>query len=494
MKFRRSAWSQHEAKSSHDILNLFYIYLGFAVAILLILQVIYIFDHTSSNFNEGWNAYFAFLVQHDEPLYLSNNSLFINNYPPISFIVLSKIGSILGDNIVAGRIIALVSMVFVCIAIYMSSRAIHATTSQAAVGATLFALFNATYFRSYVAANDPQWLAHSSMMIGLLILLSKKDIAHLSAIFASVFFILGLFIKHNLISLPLAVGFWFLLHNRNYLFTYIATSILLLITVNLLFIQIYGFEYFEDIFGHARVYSARRMAVQGLIITPFILPFAGSFRMLLQERGADHRFDLLLLFAALAVPLGILQRAGEGVDYNAHFEALIALTIVLNIALSRAEPAGSSKERRSSLFLVTAPFAIPILGIPYFFYDIVKNISSAPQIKMEWSALIDNVATINGPVACDVQAICYWARKRPEIDFFNVGQQLRLGYGSDPLVEKLNSRYYAAIVLKEAKYDILPVKQGKLIATIYRYYEYKRRLPAGFILLTPIRLKFCRGM
>ena len=65
------------------------------------------------SYNEGWNAYFGARAVDVRlgPLYPGPNSLVFNNYPPLSFYVVGALGRyVIGDLIVAGRIVALVSL------------------------------------------------------------------------------------------------------------------------------------------------------------------------------------------------------------------------------------------------------------------------------------------------------------------------------------------------------------------------------------------------
>src|ERR1700679_2037626 len=60
--------------------------------------------------NEGWNAYFTQIALSGGNLYPGGASLITNNYPPLSFYVVGIVGLLTGDNIFAGRMVALLSM------------------------------------------------------------------------------------------------------------------------------------------------------------------------------------------------------------------------------------------------------------------------------------------------------------------------------------------------------------------------------------------------
>ena len=62
----------------------------------------------------------------------------------------------------------------------------------------------------YVGMDDPQLLGHALEIAALLLVLKKSpnDIA------AAVLFALAVFVKHNLVAMPVAVGLWLLMEDR----------------------------------------------------------------------------------------------------------------------------------------------------------------------------------------------------------------------------------------------------------------------------------------
>ena len=66
--------------------------------------------HVPLDPNEGWNAAFAQAVLTTGSPYPPPHSLLINNYPPLSFYLVAAVSRLTGDAIVAGRLVALVSL------------------------------------------------------------------------------------------------------------------------------------------------------------------------------------------------------------------------------------------------------------------------------------------------------------------------------------------------------------------------------------------------
>ncbi len=71
--------------------------------------------------NEGWNAYHTAAVLGGSPLYPDPSGYLVNNYPPLSFYVVAALGRLLGDTIVAGRILSLLSLAAIAISLYAAA-------------------------------------------------------------------------------------------------------------------------------------------------------------------------------------------------------------------------------------------------------------------------------------------------------------------------------------------------------------------------------------
>jgi hypothetical protein len=65
------------------------------------------------SYNEGWNAFWADAAMNHRALYGSANPLVANNYPPLSFDLIGAVGRFVGDNVIAGRLVSLISLCLV---------------------------------------------------------------------------------------------------------------------------------------------------------------------------------------------------------------------------------------------------------------------------------------------------------------------------------------------------------------------------------------------
>jgi hypothetical protein len=458
-----------------------------AVLLLCAGRIWLIPAHFSTDPNEGWNAFQALRALGAGPLYPPPGSLTGNNYPPASFFIVGWAGRTTGDNIVAGRIIAFVSVLVVSGFIFAAVRMMGVRSDLApTIGILLFLGFNATIFRSYLAMDDPQWLGHAFMTAGLFLLLASHRQGPLEAgrvVVAALLVLVGGFVKHNLFAFPLAATLWLMLHDRRALLVWIITSALALVAAAALLYDTYGTAFFADLMASDRHYSWWRAALRSAVPIGAMLPMILVTSRLWKARRTDRRIDLLLLMVAISVPLGIFERSGQGVDRNAHFEALIALSISTSVSLGRC---GLALE---PLLLRPAPWLIvPFLVLlPSAFQADMEELLHRTDRQTAWNVMQDRVAAIPGRVACETSAICYWAGKRFEIDFFLYGQHIAMHHDAAALARALAERRFAAIELDRPS-RLPPGEIGNpLRALIPRSYRPVLVDDEGHRLFTPVR-------
>ena len=426
--------------------------------------------HFSTDPNEGWNAFQAARALGAGPLYPAPGALTSNNYPPVSFFVVGWLGRALGDNIVAGRVIALISVLIVAGIIFAAVRTISSRAAAGAmVGVLLFLAYNVTIFRSYLAMDDPQWLGHVPMTAGLCLLLTgsrHEPLGLWRIVSAALLMLAGGLVKHNLVAFPLAVTLW-LSHDRRALVIWIATAALTLAAAAALLDGLYGLAFFADLFNADRHYSWLRMLSRSALPLAAMAPMIVVSLQLRKFRLADRRLDLLLLALLASVPLGMLQRGGQGVDRNAHFEALIALSIATGVSLGYAGPALSRPFRKLPWLIV--PFAFLLPGAAQ---ADLQDLLRRDERQAVWSMMQDRIAATSGRVACETSALCYWAGKSFELDFFLYGQHVAAHHDATALMQALAEHRFSAIQLNHATPHLssgdIQDPLGPLISQSYR--------------------------
>jgi len=161
------------------------------------------------NYNEGWNAFQTAAAMYGRVLYPPPNALITNNYPPLSFFIVGAVASVLGDAVFAGRAVSWLAFLAVAGLIGAILRRAGNDWFAALFGAMFFVGYAVVYFSNYVGMDDPQWLAHAVMMLGLYIYIRAPE-KPLSGVVTGVLMSVALFVKHNVVALPLVLFLWLL--------------------------------------------------------------------------------------------------------------------------------------------------------------------------------------------------------------------------------------------------------------------------------------------
>jgi hypothetical protein len=402
-----------------------------------------IFVRAPTDANEGWNAFQAVSAMSSHALYPPPDSLTGNNYPPLSFYIVGMFGRVIGDNIFAGRILALISVVATAMIIRASvRRLVKGAKFEANLAALVFLVYNTTFFIRYFAMNDPQWLAHAFMTTAVVLLIPREgDVAPNAGMirWAVLLMLAGGMVKHNLIGFPLGVTLWLACYHPRRLGLWLGMAAFAVGGALLLCAWAYGPPFFADIMLQPRHYDWHRALTKSKILLALLPVIVLSLR-LVRLRKLDNRLALPLCLLMASLPLGVLEQGGDGVDYNVLFEALIAACIGGFAAL--AHQTVRPNARRRLLVWGLAPFLVS----PLFLSSSIA-LAGRADAGRDWRPMISRIRALRGTVACENEALCYWAGKHFEIDFFNYNQRLLAGQPATKLYQALRTRRYAGIQL-----------------------------------------------
>jgi hypothetical protein len=369
--------------------------------------------------NEGWNALLARIAMHGGTLYPSPAAgQVINNYPPLSFYIVGLAGRAVGDNIFAGRMLSLASMLVVAGNLGLWLRASGAGSRSAWLGAGVFTAFAVTYAQSYAGMDDPQWLAHAIMTSGLVVIWRGQAGSRAIAI-AALLMLAGGWTKHLLIPLPIATTWWLLRRSRPAFLTWVGVGAVLLGATALLVWALYGPAFFESLHS-ARQYSLRhgikefRQALRGL--APLI---ALSLALIAASRSEPREFALVYLGAAAAVAFA--AAGGTGVDINAFFDLMIAASLCTALA---ADAFWDRYGAAVTLILGVCLAQSAASAAPAALRDL-RNLDALESRTLADVRLIARLG--QGRAACETPELCYWANQDFRVDFFNYGQRLLVG-------------------------------------------------------------------
>ena len=371
--------------------------------------------------NEGWNAYHTLSAMQGGALYPGAHSGMVDNYPPLSFYIVGLVAKLAGDAIVAGRIVSLASLIFVAAAIAVAARELSAA-KPAAWFAALWFLAGLLVFTDYVAMDDPQLLGHAIDVAGLLLLLRGRMAA---AAFAMA---VALFVKHNLVALPLATLWWLALTERKAAWRFAVSGLAFCLLGVILFRAVYGAVLLGAI-GSARSFSFALLTHNVATWMVWAGPAMVAAVALLLGTRADRNVVFCALYALVGVAVGTAFSGGAGVDLNVWFDAAIALSLTGALALTRLSA-------RLPQTLVLSAYIVPLLSGLALSYDeswrepgtwLRPGADAAQTARSD----IDFLKAHRGPALCEMLSLCYWAGKPPAIDVFNLGQAFATGARSD---------------------------------------------------------------
>ena len=107
--------------------------------------------------------------------------------------------------------------------------------------------YNAALYPGYVGVDDPQWLGHGIMLLGLLTFFASEQRGWLFLLSAGLMLAAG-FVKHLLLPIPLAATLWLALHRREALALWLVACAALLASALALCFAAYGSGFFEGVF------------------------------------------------------------------------------------------------------------------------------------------------------------------------------------------------------------------------------------------------------
>jgi hypothetical protein len=371
--------------------------------------------------NEGWNAAHTLSLLAKHALYPPPQSLMVNNYPPLSFYLVDALSRLTGDAVIAGRILALLSFLGTCGGIALVLRQMGCS-AHGQLFAVLFFAATLLIASNYVGMDDPQLLGHAVQLAALLLLLREKILT------AALIFAASLFIKHNLLALPLAATAWLFWRDQRAARRFLLCGTTAMGLGLVLFRLLYGANLLT-LLASPRLLSLANVQFGITHLWWAALPLAA----LVILRGPWKGFCLFYAGAALIFGLGF--SAGGGVDVNVFFDLAIACALVLGLLPQ------SSRWPSAALYVLPL-FLIFNLHDNNFFFTRAFAAQSARDIAF--------LKSRPGPALCEQLSLCLWAGKGAQVDVFNVGEQIKTGTrDAAPLAGMIAAHRFAVLQLQE---------------------------------------------
>lgn len=415
-------------------------------AILLLYPLVRSFALVDINYNEGWNGYFQARAAQGLPLYSGYSPFVFNNYPPLSFYLIGGLGTLLGDPVLAGRLVSIAALSSCAAALFYAVKEAGGQRLEGLAAAAIAILtFGSTYVE-YVGMNDPQLLGMACAIGAFSLYLAPERSSRRTAIIAA---LIGtsLLIKHNLLAIPAVITIDVLMHGTaRQRLVYFATGLAIGLAALLWLLWAEGQAALHQMLA-ARGWSAMRAATMTaeLLIRHHGLLIVGTMGAVL---GSGRGARLILGYIAASTVVGICFSGGAGTAANMFYDLAFALALGTGLLLGRARIAGAPQCVLAAI-LLAACFA-PLIKAPLVLATAATRLNGGLAAEERaFSRDVEFVRQARGTVVCESHMLCLRAGRPMEVELFNSIQAMNSGaLPPRALAQRLERREFALVQLK----------------------------------------------
>jgi|GEM_PF-5203378 len=417
-----------------------------------LLSIGFIFER---NYNEGWNVYNAQrLIDHE--LIYDNNYWRVNNYPIVSFLVVTGVNFVVHDLLLSGRIISLVSFFAVGVLAAVATRRFGGDRVDAVFGGGCALGFCYLVAPAWVAVDDPQTLGEAIMLGALVSYISTRP-DRLSLLRTALLVTLAGFVKHNLVAIPLAITFDISIRSPRRLPFWFGCCTALAVGCLALTHLVAGGTFIDHLLSprlftwYGACYHLMKYLRLGEFPLAVILLFArGIF-------SGDRR--VLAAYGIVSICAATIFSGFEGTSYNMFQDAAVFLAVAAGIGLhelrNRMVAGVLAHERLAKVALGVAPFLLaqPILArSPQAFVQLYHAgglLDIDRRAEQSFSAEAEYISKKHGPAICENLLLCYRAGQPFTIDPFNSRQFILAGrLDQDGLIRRIANKEFTVVQLR----------------------------------------------
>ena len=379
----------------------------------------------SLSINEAWNLNHTLnYIRHSE-LYPDKSNLYTNNYPPISFMIYKFLSPLGVDLLTLGRSLSLLAVITIAFLIFLISKSLRPSSFSAIIASLWYLVNTFTTAPYYCAVNDPSYLALSLMAAGFYLITNEQKHAKTKIEYGVALQLLAGFTKHNLVTTPI-ISALYLSRNHNgmkSLIQFIIVSIIGLAIISIIFLYIFGQNFYIDIATYPREIKFFR-GFQGWENLPWDVFIIAMIALKISPKGKELNFSIVTLLIAFFV--FFIQKMGEGVARNASFELEFFAAVGLGYFINKIKIKNNSLYNISIIIIITRlliAFSVsPLLKIidPNFRKDLYER-----QEIVKHEVII--VKNLNGNVICSNALICVLAGKQNLLDGFYIQELISTG-------------------------------------------------------------------
>jgi hypothetical protein len=431
---------------------------------------------------EGWNAYNAAAAIGGGHLYPGDQSLWFNNYPPLSYFAIGGLSVILRDAIVAGRIVALVSALSAAGFVALAASRMQCSRFESFFAGILFAA-SPWVLTKYAQMNDPQMLGQALGCAGFVIVVWQPGRIAFVALGAFLL-TLALFVKPLFVVQPVALMVWLAIYDRRSAAFFLAFGIAFCVAGLIMTNVLLKTDLVHDMLL-ARVYSPSRIfSHPGQWLASGFAPLTATL-YLLRCRN-DRTASLCMVYALVAIPFSLFFSGGEGVAGNATFDLSIACALGAAVSVNRLRgPEAHCRRDAATPSIVVVACALPLAVT--FVVGMFGAWASGPSIwermKREPAAQRD-IAFVEahaGPALCEDPALCYWAGKPAQVDVWGFGQALAKHARSEAALTSLLDAQCFSVIERNSRSAF--IRSAKIRSSLGRHYKQDHADPLGIFLV-----------
>ncbi|MDB5726349.1 MAG: conserved rane protein of unknown function, partial [Novosphingobium sp.] len=392
----------------------------------------------------GWNGFFQLRAMAGQPLYSGYSPFFANNYPPLSFFLVGAIGRVIGDPILAGRLVSLAALAVIAWASGSIVRSAGGGKWERLLAIATCVLLFAAFATDYLGMNDPQLLAQACATAALAVYLGGGRSTG-RIVLTALLVAISVMTKHNLILVPLLItGDVLLRGNGRQRTAWFLSGIVLAALSAALLWGLAGSAPFAMILAPRSWEVDRAFLFTVEILARYQAPIAVVGVGLYAARRRRPA-GLILVYLIAAIAVGAAWSGGAGTDINVFFDLSIALAIGAGLAALELRERGVSLRYLAAFALLAnagalffAPQALGRFGV-----DMAGDLADRAHLFAQDTAYL---AAKPGPVLCQSQLLCLRAGKPMFYDSFNATQAMRFGNLPKDTLTGMLARHEIAVV------------------------------------------------
>jgi hypothetical protein len=403
-----------------------------------------------TNYNEGWNVYNADRLVHGEQIY-DDNYWRINNYPIASFLIVGAVNSFLDDLLLSGRLVALVSFAAIGVFAAMTVRRLGGGRTDAVFGAGCAMGFCYLVAPAWIIADDPQTLGEA-VMLGALVSYIARPPDRLNLLRTAFLVVLGAFIKHNLLAIPIAITLDLTLRSPRRVPLWLVSCAGFAAGFLGLTQTVAGGDFIDHLMSPRLFhwYGARYHLMKYLRLFKF--PLAAIALGASLVLAADRM--ILAAWGMISIVSATILSGFEGTSYNMFQDAAVFLGVAAGVMMSELRKS-VFRGRLARVLASVLPFLIaqPILARALNVADQVyhgRAVLDADRKRQEtFLADARYVSDKQGPAICESLLLCYVAGQPFILDPFNSRQYMLSGMlDQSELILRIAAREFAVIQLR----------------------------------------------